>query len=119
MSETIASPSVRVLAQEKGIDIDALAKKLGRTTIGREDLEGTATPAATAAAPAAGTSYWNVDHSQYGPVTEEPMSRFAKVASANLSAARTGCDRRSSRTSPPQVPPPQPQGWWFLPDPHG
>jgi len=87
MSETIASPSVRVLAQEKGIDIDALAKKLGRTTISREDLEGTTTPAAAAAAPAAGTSYWNVDHSQYGPLTEEPMSRFAKVASANLSAA--------------------------------
>jgi pyruvate dehydrogenase E2 component (dihydrolipoamide acetyltransferase) len=28
-----------------------------------------------------------VDHAQYGPVTEEPMSRFAQVAAANLAAA--------------------------------
>jgi pyruvate dehydrogenase E2 component (dihydrolipoamide acetyltransferase) len=29
-----------------------------------------------------------VDHAQYGPVTEEPMSRFAKVAARNLAAAQ-------------------------------
>jgi pyruvate dehydrogenase E2 component (dihydrolipoamide acetyltransferase) len=28
-----------------------------------------------------------VDHAQFGPVTQQPLSRFAQVASANLSAA--------------------------------
>ena len=85
MSEVKAAPSVRALALQKGIDIDALAKSLGRTTIGREDLEAGAKPAASG--PTGDTSYWDVDHSQYGPVTEEPMSRFAQVAAANLAAA--------------------------------
>ena len=30
-----------------------------------------------------------MDHSAYGPVTEEPLSRIAQIASANLSAANT------------------------------
>jgi len=84
MSDIIAPPSVRALAREKGIDLENLARDLGRTTIAREDLEGSKT---AAAAPLGDTSYWDVDHSQYGPVTEEPMSRFAQVAAANLGAA--------------------------------
>lgn len=82
MSDVIAAPSVRVLAREKGIDIEALARDLGRATIAREDLEGR-----KAALPSGDTSYWEVDHGAYGPVSEEPMSRFAEVASANLAAA--------------------------------
>lgn len=85
MSEIIASPSTRRLARDNDVDIDALAKRLGRTTIGPEDITG------SAPAPSGGggdTSYWDVDHSQYGPVTEEPMSRFAQVASKNLAAAQ-------------------------------
>ncbi|RYG92829.1 dihydrolipoamide acetyltransferase [Loktanella sp. IMCC34160] len=88
MSETIASPSTRRLALEKNVDIDALARKLGRTTIGPEDISGTV-PATATAAPAGDTSYWDVDHSQYGPVTEEPLSRFAQVAARNLAAAQS------------------------------
>jgi len=88
MSEITASPSTRKLAMNKGVDLEALAKKLGRTTIGPEDLDGGASAPAPAAA-VADTSYWAVDHSQYGPVTEEPMSRFAQVAAKNLSAAQT------------------------------
>lgn len=42
----------------------------------------------TTSAPAGDRSYWDVDHSLHGPVTEEPMSRFARVASANLAAAQ-------------------------------
>lgn len=84
MSDTIASPSTRRLAREKGVDIDALARKLGRTTISAEDISGSARPAASAG----DTSYWDLDHSQYGPVTKEPMSRFAQVASKNLAAAQ-------------------------------
>lgn len=83
MSDVIAPPSVRALALQKGIDLQALARDLGRTTIAREDLDG----GKPAAGPAGDTSYWEVDHAQYGPVTEEPMSRFAQVAAANLAAA--------------------------------
>ena len=85
MSDIIAPPSVRALAREKGIDLEDLSKKLGRTSLAREDLEG----GRTAPAPAGDTSYWDVDHAQYGPVTEEPMSRFAQVAAGNLAAANT------------------------------
>lgn len=88
MSEVIAAPSVRALAGQKGINLEKLAKDLGRTTIAREDLEG-GQSAALAPAPAGDTSYWDVDHAAYGPVSEEPMSRFAQVAAANLAAANT------------------------------
>ncbi|MAM61464.1 2-oxo acid dehydrogenase subunit E2 [Maritimibacter sp. UBA3975] len=84
MSDTIASPSTRRLALEKGVDIDSLARKLGRTTIAPEDIAGTT----NASASSGDTSYWDVDHSQFGPVTEEPMSRFAQVAAKNLAAAQ-------------------------------
>lgn len=83
MSDVIAPPSVRALAREKGIGLEKLARDLGRNTIVREDLEG----GKPAAGPTGDTSYWDVDHSQYGPVSEEPMSRFAQVAAANLAAA--------------------------------
>lgn len=83
MSDIIAPPSVRARALEKGIDLEKLAKELGRTSVALEDLEGGKPAAGTAG----DTSYWDVDHSQYGPVTEEPMSRFAQVAAANLGAA--------------------------------
>ncbi|MDF0600216.1 2-oxo acid dehydrogenase subunit E2 [Psychromarinibacter sp. C21-152] len=83
MTEITASPSTRRLAREKGVDIETLAERLGRTTIGPEDISG------GAPAPAAGdTSYWEVDHGLYGPVTEEPTSRFAQVAARNLAAAQ-------------------------------
>jgi len=88
MSDIIASPSVRTLAGNRGIDLEQLARDLGRTTIGREDLD--ARPAQTSA-PAHGagsdTSYWEVDHSAHGPVHEEPTSRFAQAAARNLGAA--------------------------------
>ena len=85
MSDIIAAPSVRALALEKGIDIAKLARDLGRQTITRDDLD----RGADAPAPAGDTSYWDVDHSLYGPVTEEPMSRFAQLAARNLTAAAT------------------------------
>lgn len=83
MSEIIASPSTRRLAMERGVDIEVRAQALGRTTIGPEDV----TASVPAPAGAADTRYWKVDHSAYGPVSEEPMSRFAQVAAANLAAA--------------------------------
>lgn len=86
MSDVIASPSVRALARDKGIDLEKLARDLGRTTIAREDVTG---GASQSAAQGDHSKYWDTDHSQYGPVTEEPLSRFAQVAADNLSAANT------------------------------
>lgn len=83
MMDIAASPSTRRRALEKGVDLEALAGRLGRTTIGPEDLE-----AGTAPAPAAGSAFWQVDHAAYGPVTEEPTSRFAQVSAKNLAAAQ-------------------------------
>lgn len=83
MSDVIAAPSVRALALQKGIDLEKLARDLGRNSIAREDLE----RIKPADGPADDTSYWDIDHSQFGPVTEEPTSRFAQVAAANLGAA--------------------------------
>jgi pyruvate dehydrogenase E2 component (dihydrolipoamide acetyltransferase) len=78
---------VRALARARDIDIDDLASELGRTTIGKEDLaRDTAQPAARPPA-TDHTRYWDVDHAQYGPVSEEPLGRFAQVAAANLAAA--------------------------------
>lgn len=85
MTEIIAAPSVRSLAREKGIDLEKLARDLGRTTIAREDLSG----GAPAPLQNNNAAYWDVDHAQYGPVTEEPMSRFAMVAAGNLGAANS------------------------------
>lgn len=82
MVDFIASPSVRALARKKGIDLAKLAADLGRTTLGREDVE-----RSRAGRPAADSSYWDVDHAAYGQVTEEPVSRFAQVAAQNLAAA--------------------------------
>lgn len=88
MSEVIAPPSVRALARQKGIDIDKLARDIGRTSIAREDVEGSSEPANTPPASGADMSYWDVDHAQYGPVSEEPVSRFAQVAARNMAAAQ-------------------------------
>ncbi len=84
MADVIASPSVRKLAADRGIDIDALARDLGRQTVAKEDVLGTAPTPATDD----GASYWQVDHAAYGPVREEPTSRFARLAAANLAAAQ-------------------------------
>lgn len=85
MSDIAASPSTRRLALEKGVDLDALSKRTGRTTFGPEDLDG---DTGTAPGATGDPSYWDVDHALYGPVTEEPMSRFAQVAARNLTAAQ-------------------------------
>ena len=80
----IASPSVRKLAAERGIDIDALALQLGRETIVREDVLGPTGPAA----PSGALRYWDVDHAEWGTVRIEPLNRMAVVAADNLTAAQ-------------------------------
>ena len=93
LNKVIASPSVRALAARKGIDLEDLGRSLGRLTLAREDVEAASAnapdrAAVRVAAPLTDASaYWDVDHSQYGPVRAEPMSRFAQITVKNLSAA--------------------------------
>lgn len=87
MGEVKAAPSVRAEALRQGIDLEARARELGRTTLGLEDLGSAGAPAVAASAAPDGTKYWAVDHAAHGPVHEEPMSRFAQIAAANLGAA--------------------------------
>ena len=91
MSGAIASPSTRIHALRRGVDIDALAARLGRTTITREDVDGSAAAGPTlgpAPATSDATRYWDVDHAAHGPVRIAPLSRMDRVAAANLSAAQ-------------------------------
>ena len=94
MTDVIASPAVRAYAGQKGVDLDEVARATGRTTLAREDVDGHVSGRAAAAPPVAATgagasAYWSVDHAAWGPVREEPLSRTARVAAANLGAANT------------------------------
>jgi pyruvate dehydrogenase E2 component (dihydrolipoamide acetyltransferase) len=89
MTEVIASPSVRSLAGERGVDLHALAAETGRTVLAREDVLRAADGGRTSRANGPDHArFWDVDHAAWGPVTEEPLSSFARFASANLSAAQ-------------------------------
>jgi pyruvate/2-oxoglutarate dehydrogenase complex dihydrolipoamide acyltransferase (E2) component len=88
----IASPSVRAYAATKGVDLPTLASATGRQKLARDDvdfhLENKEKQGAKSAHAADDhMRFWDVDHSGYGPVTIEPMSRIAQVAAANLGAA--------------------------------
>ncbi len=84
----VASPAVRAYAAQKGVDLSALAAATGRATLTRDDVDGRLSGDGPAASAGSNPSrYWDVDHAQYGPVTQEPMPRMAQIASANLSAA--------------------------------
>jgi pyruvate/2-oxoglutarate dehydrogenase complex dihydrolipoamide acyltransferase (E2) component len=84
-----ASPSTKSYAANKGVNLEALARSTGRTTLGREDVDAHLSGRVPVATAPDQTLYWDVDHAAHGPVTEEPLSRMAKVAAANLSAANT------------------------------
>jgi pyruvate/2-oxoglutarate dehydrogenase complex dihydrolipoamide acyltransferase (E2) component len=81
-----APPSARKLAREHGIDLETLARELGRERLNESDIRMRIDGGSPARA--GGKNYWDVDHAAYGPVEEEPLSRFAKVAADNLSAAQ-------------------------------
>lgn len=79
-----ASPSVRQIARQHGVDTDVLAKSLGRATVSEGDvLDATE----SSVMPHGGARYWDVDHQQFGPVEQAPLSRLEQLASANLTAA--------------------------------
>ncbi|WP_306119396.1 MULTISPECIES: 2-oxo acid dehydrogenase subunit E2 [unclassified Roseitalea] len=87
----VASPSVRAYAGNKGVDIDHVARAAGRQTLAREDIDrhlgdgnGGGDKGEARQGP---TGYWAVDHGAHGAVSQEPLPRFARLASDNLSAA--------------------------------
>lgn len=84
----IASPSVIAYAGRNKVDLGEVARNSGRQALAKEDIDShmNGRQPATSAAPAL-AKYWDVDHAAFGPVSEEPVSRMAQVASANLSAA--------------------------------
>lgn len=82
----IASPSTRAYAGRKGVDLTRLAAETGRQTLAREDID----RHLSGEGPMQSNHhqrYWDVDHARFGPVSEEPLSRFDRVAADNLAAA--------------------------------
>jgi pyruvate dehydrogenase E2 component (dihydrolipoyllysine-residue acetyltransferase) len=86
-----ASPAVRRLAREMGVDLSGVEGSGRRSRITKEDVramaEGPRQPAAAAKAPAAGLEMapWpTVDFEKYGPVERQALSRIAKISGPNL-----------------------------------
>ncbi|MFK8079137.1 MAG: 2-oxo acid dehydrogenase subunit E2 [Granulosicoccus sp.] len=93
-----ATPSVAAMALRMGVDLADVARMAGRIHIAREDVErhvtemnqhvkGADSSILSTPSPNDDSRFWKVDHSTFGPVTEEPLSNFALTASCNLSAA--------------------------------
>ena len=83
-----ASPAVRAQARRAGVDLAAVAEAAGRGALTREDVDRHASVPLAAPPQQNHLRFWDVDHARWGPVTSEPMPRFARVAAANLSAAQ-------------------------------
>lgn len=84
----IASPSVIAYAGRNKVDLSEVARKSGRLSLAREDVDShlNGTISSASATPEL-DKFWEVDHAAFGPVSEEPLSRMAALTSANLSAA--------------------------------
>ena len=86
-----ASPAVRRLARELGVDLSGVEGSGRRGRITKEDVraiaDGARQPAASPAAPGAGPEMapWpKVDFEKYGPVERRALSRIAKISGPNL-----------------------------------
>jgi pyruvate dehydrogenase E2 component (dihydrolipoamide acetyltransferase) len=93
-----ASPSVRALARELGVDLSRVKGSGPRNRVLREDVQkyvkeamsGAATAPGLAAASSAGGAAlgllpWpQVDFAKFGPVEAKPLSRIKKISGANL-----------------------------------
>jgi pyruvate dehydrogenase E2 component (dihydrolipoamide acetyltransferase) len=82
-SAVYASPSVRRLARERGIDLSTIAGSGRKGRITREDLERPAAPGRSAPAP--GQAPWpSLDFSKQGPTERVPRTRIQRIAAPNL-----------------------------------
>jgi len=85
----LASPSVRAYEVGKGVDLEALAAKIQRQTIVREDVD---LHLGAGKVPHKmeneNNKYWDVNHSQYGETSAEPLSNIARLTAQNLAAAQ-------------------------------
>ena len=90
-----ASPGVRKLARERGVDLGSVKGTGDKGRILKADVEaygtGTATAAPKAAAPSAGAPSgmellpWpKVDFAKFGPIEVKPLPRIKKISGANL-----------------------------------
>jgi pyruvate dehydrogenase E2 component (dihydrolipoamide acetyltransferase) len=84
----IATPATRQHAREQGVDLDALARELGREEISRADVDAKGKGGAAAPAAASGPTPWHMDPSVWGEVESEPVSRFSQAAAANLTLSQ-------------------------------
>jgi pyruvate dehydrogenase E2 component (dihydrolipoamide acetyltransferase) len=90
-----ATPSVRQLARELGVDLGRIAPTGPKGRILREDVASfvktslaggsAAVPAQTGSSVGAGLPAWPaIDFSKFGPVEREPLSRIQKISGGNL-----------------------------------
>ncbi|MEH6728916.1 MAG: 2-oxo acid dehydrogenase subunit E2, partial [Hyphomicrobiales bacterium] len=84
-SISAATPTIRALARKLGIDVDQLALELQQDRVSEADV---LRKVNGGSAPSSSSGYWDVDHTQYGPGETVPMSRFAQLAAANLTASQ-------------------------------
>jgi len=85
MNNYSASPAVRARAREQGINLDTLAASLGKAQLSMDDL--TSGSVSVDSQRTQDLHYWDIDHRQFGTVTEQTTSKIDRVAAANLSAA--------------------------------
>lgn len=88
MSGPVASPSVRKRALDNGIDPDRLAAELGRSWISADDVERRTRGRPDAAATASAGDPWAVDPAAFGPGEWVEVTRFNRIAAANLAASQ-------------------------------
>ncbi|HSY07487.1 MAG TPA: 2-oxo acid dehydrogenase subunit E2 [Steroidobacteraceae bacterium] len=90
-SKAHASPSVRKLARELGVDLSQVKGTGPKARISHEDVKafvkGALSGAAAAAAGAAWPAVPTVDFSQFGPVESKPLSRIQRISGPRLHAS--------------------------------
>ena len=94
LGQVHASPSIRRVARELGVDLTRVKGSGEKGRITKEDvlgfLRGPAAPAAAPASPAAGTGIPEIpaqDFSKFGPIETRPLSRIKRISGPHLHRA--------------------------------